>query len=104
MILPELAYVADVLARFMHTPRKDYWEATLKEARYLKCQPSESIYLQFDSSFLLTIYYDMDYANCPITRRSVTGYFASEDLLFLGRRIYIPFLVHLQMPNIILWP
>ncbi|XP_060212082.1 secreted RxLR effector protein 161-like [Lycium barbarum] len=42
--------------------------------RYLKNQPGQGILLSSKNSPVLTAYCDVDWASCPISRRSVTGY------------------------------
>lgn len=54
---PKLVYDVHILAQFMHTTRKEHWEAVLHLVRYLKgC----SILLQSDSPLILTVYRDSD--------------------------------------------
>lgn len=72
---PELSYCVHVLAQFMQTPRVDQWEAALRVVRYLKGNPGQGVLLRSDSNLRLTAYCDSDWATCPITRRSLTGYF-----------------------------
>lgn len=43
--------------------------------RYIKGNPGQGIFLRAEDSFQLTGWCDSDYASCPLTRRSVTGYF-----------------------------
>ncbi|KAI5648573.1 hypothetical protein M9H77_34578 [Catharanthus roseus] len=74
---PELAYAVHTLAQFMHTPRHAHWDAAIRVVRYLKGSPGRGIFLSSNSSLLLTAYCDSDWATCPITRRSLTGYFIS---------------------------
>lgn len=72
---PDLAYSVHVLAQFMQSPRSDHWEATLRVVRYLKSDPGQGILLRSDGNFQITGWCDSDWASCPLTRRSVTGYF-----------------------------
>lgn len=59
----------------MHQPRKDQWEAALRVVRYLKGNPGQGIFLKATNYLRLDAYCDSDWASCPITRRSLTGYF-----------------------------
>ena len=43
--------------------------------RYLKSAPGQAICLSSKSDFHLYAYCDSDWAGCPLTRRSITGYF-----------------------------
>ena len=71
---PELSYVVHILAQFMQTPRQDHWEAALRVVHYLKGNPGQGIFLSSNSDLRLFAYYDSDWASCPLTRRSLTGY------------------------------
>lgn len=77
---PELSYSVHVLAQFMQCPRQEHWEAATRVVRYLKSNPGQGIFLRSDSDLKLYAYCDSDWASCPLTRRSLTGYF-----VFLGR-------------------
>lgn len=71
---PELSYYVHVLAQFMQ-PRLDNWEAALRVVRYLKGHPGQGIFLKATCNLRLSAYCVSDWASCPITRRSLTGYF-----------------------------
>ena len=47
--------------------------------RYLKHRPGQGIFLPSTSNFQLSAYCDSDWAGCPLSRNSITGYF-----IFLG--------------------
>ena len=77
---PDLAYSVHILSQFMHEPRTEHWEAALRVVRYLKGTPGQGILLRSDSELTLQGWCDSDWAACPITRRSLTGW-----LVFLGQ-------------------
>lgn len=77
---PDLAYSVHVLSQFMHEPRQEHWEAALRVVRYLKSSPGQGILLRSDSDLSLSGWCDSDWAACPLTRRSLTGW-----LVFLGQ-------------------
>ncbi|XP_021771787.1 uncharacterized protein LOC110735918 [Chenopodium quinoa] len=77
---PDLAYTIHILAHFMQQPRQEHWDAALRTVRYLKGSLSQGIRLIADSDLTLTEWCDSDWASCPLTRRSLTGW-----LVFLGR-------------------
>jgi hypothetical protein len=47
--------------------------------RYLKSSPSQGLFFPSNNDFQIKAYYDAEWASCPMTRRSVTGYY-----IFLG--------------------
>lgn len=63
----------------MQNPRQEHWEAAIRVVRYLKGSPGQGILLRSDSELSLTGWCDSDWAACPLTRRSLTGWF-----VFLG--------------------
>lgn len=76
---PDPAYSVHILSQFMQCPRVEHWEATLREVRYLKGTPGQGILLKSATNLLLTGWCDSDWAACPITRRSLSGW-----IVYLG--------------------
>ena len=76
---PDLAYTVHILAQFMQAPRQEHWAAALRAVHYLKGYPGQGILLRADCDLHLTGWCDSDWASCPLTRRSLTGW-----LVFLG--------------------
>lgn len=72
---PDLAFSVHTLAQFMQAPRNDHWSAALRVVRYLKKNPGQGILLRANDNFQITGWCDSDWASCPLTRRSITGYF-----------------------------
>lgn len=64
----------------MHEPRRDHWEAALQVVQYLKACPGQGILLRSDCDLNLTGWCDSDWASCPLTGRSLSGW-----LVFLGQ-------------------
>lgn len=77
---PDLAYSVHILSQFMQEPRTEHWEAALRVVRYLKGTPGQGILLSADCDLTLQGWCDSDWAACPLTRRSLTGW-----LVFLGK-------------------
>ncbi|KAI5342536.1 hypothetical protein L3X38_010411 [Prunus dulcis] len=63
----------------MHAPRKPHIEATLRILHYLKKSPGQGILLSSQNDLTLRAFCDSDWAGCPNTKRSTTGY-----CVFLG--------------------
>ncbi|XP_019099751.1 PREDICTED: uncharacterized protein LOC109132539 [Camelina sativa] len=72
---PDLAYSVNILSKFMSAPRKEHWEAAIRVLHYSKSSPSQGILLRADSDLQIYGWCDSDYAGCPMTRRSSTGWF-----------------------------
>jgi hypothetical protein len=79
---PDINYAVHVLSRFMHSPRTAHLDAAHQLVRYLKGSIGKGIFLSSSSSLTLKGYCDSDWAGCPETRRSTTGY-----CTFLGSSI-----------------
>ncbi|XP_074363496.1 uncharacterized protein LOC141704047 [Apium graveolens] len=75
----DLAYSVHILSQFMQEPRTEHGEAALRVVPYLKGTSCQGILLRADSELTLQGWYDSDWAACPITRRSLTGW-----MVFLG--------------------
>nr|KYP57037.1 hypothetical protein KK1_003291 [Cajanus cajan] len=72
---PELSYCVHILSQFMQNPQQDHWNVALRVVRYLKGNPGQGIVLRKDSDLTLYGWCDSDWATCPLTRRSLTGWF-----------------------------
>lgn len=72
---PDLAYSIHILTQFMQAPRQEHWDAALRVVRYLKHSPGQGILLRSDSFLTLKVWCDADFGSCPLTRRSLTGWF-----------------------------
>lgn len=71
---PEITYSVHILSQFMQAPRQGHWDAIILVLKYLKFSPGQGIVLPKDNNLELTAYCDSDWASCPLTRKSVTGY------------------------------
>jgi len=76
---PDLAFAVQHLSQFMQAPRVPHYNALLHVLRYIRGQPDLGVLLHKDADCTLQAYCDSDWAACPHTRRSVSGY-----VVFLG--------------------
>jgi hypothetical protein len=76
---PDIVYPVNILSQFMHEPRKPHMEAAMRLVHFLKGTPGQGILLPSINRLHLKAYCDSDWARCPMTRRSTTGY-----CVFLG--------------------
>lgn len=83
---PDITYAVQHVSQFMSSPSDTHMEAVKRILRYLKGTLGHglSLFRSSDPSLLIA-YSDADWAGCPDTRRSTTGY-----CIFLG-------------PNLISW-
>ncbi|KAJ3704232.1 hypothetical protein LUZ61_007937 [Rhynchospora tenuis] len=72
---PELCYSVHILAQFMQDPLQAHYEAALRVVRFLKGNPGQGVLLRADGDLQLNAFCDSDWASCPLTRRSLSGYF-----------------------------
>jgi len=76
---PDLAYAVHTLAQFMHIPRIAHWAAALGVVRYLKGSSGQGILLRSQCDLSLSAWCDSDWASCPLTQRSLTGWLVFLD-------------------------
>ncbi|XP_042489023.1 uncharacterized protein LOC122069123 [Macadamia integrifolia] len=75
----DLTFVVHVLSQLMHQPHVSHLSAAHRVFQYLKGSPSQGLLMSSASSFTISAYCDSDWARCPLTRRSTSGY-----ITFLG--------------------
>ncbi|XP_070032694.1 uncharacterized mitochondrial protein AtMg00810-like [Nicotiana tomentosiformis] len=71
---PYIAYSVQTLSQFMQKPKR-HLESAQRVVRYVKNQPGQGILLSSKQRNTITAYCDVDWASCPITRKSVTRFF-----------------------------
>ncbi|CAM8910028.1 unnamed protein product [Rhodiola kirilowii] len=71
---PDLAYPVHVLSQFMQHPTTEHLQAVHRVLRFIKGAPAQGLLFSSTPDLILNAYCDADWASCPITRRSVTGY------------------------------
>ncbi|XP_019225569.1 PREDICTED: uncharacterized protein LOC109207139 [Nicotiana attenuata] len=77
-----ITYGVQALSQFLQQPKKSHMEDALRIVKYVKNNPGQGILLSSQYINTVTTYCDADWAACPITRRSVTGSFLSNSVIF----------------------
>jgi hypothetical protein len=70
----DLAYAVQQVCLFMHDPREPHLAVLKRILRYVKGTLSFSLHLGVDPVQSLTAYSDADWAGCPDSRRSTSGF------------------------------
>ncbi|GJX14725.1 ribonuclease H-like domain-containing protein [Tanacetum coccineum] len=82
---PDLSYVVQQVCLFMHDPQKQHLAALKRILRYVWGTLDYGLQLFSTSPLYLVGYSDADWAGCPTTRRSTSGY-----CVFLGNNLGSP--------------
>ena len=76
---PDLAYAVQQVCLFMHDPREPHMALVKRILRYVKGTLTSGLHIGAGPIDTLTAYTDADWAGCPDSRRSTSGY-----CVFLG--------------------
>ena len=71
---PDLTHAVNLVCQFMHQPGSSHFQAVKRILRYLQGTLAYGIRILSHSSLTLYGFSDADWAGCPDTRRSTTGY------------------------------
>ena len=71
---PVLQYAVQQVCLHMHAPRDSHWTLVKRILRYIRGTTSMGLTLTASASTDLIAYSDADWAGCPDTRRSTSGY------------------------------
>nr|KYP36274.1 Retrovirus-related Pol polyprotein from transposon TNT 1-94 [Cajanus cajan] len=71
---PDITYAVQQLSQFVSNPTTAHRQALFRILCYLKGTPGSGIFLSVNSSVQLRAFSDYDWAGCPDTRRSITGF------------------------------
>ena len=71
---PDITFSVNKLSQFVSAPTTIHQQAAFCILRYLKNAPGNGIFLSATSIPQLKAYSDSDWATCPETRKSVTGF------------------------------
>ncbi|KAI3764159.1 hypothetical protein L2E82_14162 [Cichorium intybus] len=71
---PDISYAVQQICMHMHAPRTSHLNALKRILRYIKGTINHGLLLTKSTSAKLLAYTDADWAGCPDTRRSTSGY------------------------------
>ncbi|XP_062198356.1 uncharacterized mitochondrial protein AtMg00810-like [Phragmites australis] len=80
---PDITHVVLQVCLHMHDPREQHFLLIKRILRYIKGTINHSLQLSCSSSHDLVVYSDADWAGCPDTRKSTSGYcvFLDDNLI-----------------------
>lgn len=80
---PDINFAVQQLSQFLASPTEIHMQAANRILRYVKSAPGKGLFFSASSPMKLQAYSDSDWASCPDTRRSVTGFsvFLGSSLL-----------------------
>jgi hypothetical protein len=80
---PDISYAVQQICLFMHSPREPHVSLMKRVLRYLKGTLHYGLSLLRSTNTNITAYSDADWAGCPDTRRSTSGYcvFVGDNLV-----------------------
>ncbi|KAL3502083.1 hypothetical protein ACH5RR_036532 [Cinchona calisaya] len=76
---PDISYAVHIVSKFMQAPRHLHLSAVRRIIKYIHGTPSRGLLFPSGSTLQLQAYSDADWAGCPDTRKSTTGW-----CMFLG--------------------
>ncbi|CAM8901344.1 unnamed protein product [Rhodiola kirilowii] len=71
---PDIAFSVHTLSQFLASPTVDHLQAANRVLRFIKNAPAQGLFYPAKGSLVLEAFCDADWASCPVTRRSTSGY------------------------------
>lgn len=80
---PDISFAVQQLFQFLSKPTTCHFKAAQRVLQYLKGSPGHGLFFSSTSSLSLQGYSDSDWAGCPDSRRSISGYcfFLGDSLI-----------------------
>src|SRR4051812_37683952 len=71
---PDISHAVSLVSRYMHDPRTQHMEASMRVLRYLKGSSEKGIWFGRSGHLKIEGYCDTDWASCVDDRRSISDY------------------------------
>ncbi|XP_019171451.1 PREDICTED: uncharacterized protein LOC109167009 [Ipomoea nil] len=71
---PDITYDVHQLSQFVSTPTDKHMAAAHRVLRYIKGSPGQGLFYPANTTLTLKAFSDSDWASCPETRKSITGF------------------------------
>ncbi|XP_006586529.1 uncharacterized protein LOC114424154 [Glycine soja] len=71
---PNISFFVEVVSQFMQNPHLDHWNAVMRILRYVKRALGQGLLYEDKGNTQLSRYCDVDWADCPMDRRSASSY------------------------------
>lgn len=71
---PDLAYLVNRLSQFVAKPRESHLQAVYSVLKYVKGTIGQGLFYGASTSLKLSVFSDSDWATCPDTSRSTSGF------------------------------
>lgn len=80
---PDISFVVQQLSQFLSKPTMCHFKAVQRVLHYLKGTPGQGLFFARSSSLEIHGYSDSDWAGCPDSKRSISGYcfFLGDSLI-----------------------
>ena len=72
---PDICFAVNHLSQFLSAPTMTHYQAALRVLCYLKTNLGQGLFFPSDCPLQLKGFCDSDWASCPKTCRSVTGFY-----------------------------
>ncbi|RVW37753.1 Retrovirus-related Pol polyprotein from transposon RE1 [Vitis vinifera] len=102
---PDLSFSVNRLSQFLAKPQIPHLHATYHVLQYVKATVGQGLFYSSSSAIELKAFADSDWAACPDTRRSISGFcvFIGDSLVSWKSKNNTLCLDHLLKPNTVPW-